>query len=210
MIRIKICGITNKTDALLACRLGADALGCVFFAGSPRYISIQAAKEIIQVLPPFVTMVGLFVNPTASEVRSVLKHVSLDILQFHGDETVEFCKQFNRPYIKAIRVQSRQDIARAEQEYTGARALLLDAYVDGLFGGTGQSFDWYLLPETLSLPWILSGGLNPENIVSAMNITQAIAVDVSSGVEQENGVKCPIKLAAFIQGVKGEAVQFSK
>lgn len=210
MIRIKICGITNSADAQLSCELGADALGFVFFSGSPRYINLLAAQNIIQALPPFVTTVGLFVNPTESEVWSAIENVSLDVLQFHGDESVEFCRLFDKPYIKAIRVQSQEDIMRAEQEYAGARALLLDAHVDGLFGGTGQSFDWRLLPETLTIPWVLSGGLNPSNVVAAIKATRAIAVDVSSGVEQEKGVKCATKLATFIQGVKSGSVFISK
>lgn len=210
MIRIKICGITNSEDAQLSCELGADALGFVFFSGSPRYINLSAAQNIIQALPPFVTTVGLFVNPTESDVWNAIENVSLDVLQFHGDESVEFCRLFDKPYIKAIRVQNQEDIMRAETEYAGARALLLDAHVDGLFGGTGQSFDWRLLPETLTIPWVLSGGLNPNNVVEAIKATKAIAVDVSSGVEQEKGVKCAAKLAAFIQGVKSGSVFISK
>lgn len=210
MIRIKICGITNDEDAQLSCELGTDALGFVFFSGSPRYISLSAAQNIIQELPPFVTSVGLFVNPTESDVWNAIENVSLDVLQFHGDESVEFCRLFDKPYIKAIRVQNQEDIMRAEKEYIGARALLLDAHVDGLFGGTGQSFDWRLLPETLTTPWVLSGGLNPNNVVEAIKATRAIAVDVSSGVEQEKGVKCAAKLAAFIQGVRSGSVFISK
>lgn len=210
MARVKICGITNINDAQLSCELGADALGFVFFSGSPRYVNTQIAQNIIQTIPPFVSTVGLFVNPTEAEVWKVLQNVSLDLLQFHGDEDSSFCCQFGRPYIKAIRVQHQDDIIHAEQAFLGARALLLDAHVDGVFGGTGKRFDWQLLPNTLSIPWVLSGGLNPDNISEAVKTTNASAVDVSSGVERQKGIKCPSKLVAFIQGAKSESVSISK
>ncbi len=202
MVRVKVCGITNKEDALAAANLGADALGFVFFNGSPRCVDAQTANEIVRVLPMFVSSVGLFVNASIEEVNAVLKTVPLDVLQFHGDETPEFCRQFNRAYIKAIRVQSQQDIEDGMRDFHDARALLLDAHVDGVFGGTGKTFDWQMMPERWRMPWVLSGGLNDQNIVSAIEKTQATAVDVSSGVEQSAGKKNMNKMKLFIEGAK--------
>ncbi len=184
MIRTKICGITKLEDALYCCRLGADALGFVFYDKSPRHITTEQAQDIIRQLPAFVTTVGLFVNTSQEEIINVLKTVSLDMLQFHGDESPEFCASFARPFIKAIRVRNQQDILDAQNNFPHARALLFDAYVEKNYGGTGQLFDWQLLPDELSLPWILSGGLSPDNISTAICQTKAQAVDISSGVER--------------------------
>ena len=201
MIRSKICGITNLEDALLCCQLGADALGFVFFPDSPRYIAPEQAQKIIRQLPAFVSAVGLFVNADQQTVEATLQQVSLDILQFHGDEAPEFCGVFARPYIKAIRVQTGQDILNAQAQYPQARALLFDAHSAHAYGGTGQTFDWTLLPEALTMPWILSGGLNADNISEAITRTKTQAVDISSGVERQKGVKCPEKLLRFFKGI---------
>ncbi len=201
-MRVKICGITNAEDARLACALGADALGFVFYAGSARHVSAAQAQAIVAQLPPFVTAVGLFVNAEKAFVEAVLATVALDVLQFHGDETPAYCQQFGRPYIKAVRVDGMATITAAMTDYPDARALLFDAHVHGSFGGTGQAFDWTLLPNRLNVPWVLSGGLNVHNIEGAVLATQAIAVDVSSGVEREKGLKCPEKMAEFIRGAK--------
>ncbi len=202
MIRTKICGITNLEDALYCCELGADALGFVFYDKSPRHITIQQAQTIIKQLPAFVSTVGLFVNASETEIINTLKTIPLDLLQFHGDESPEFCTSFARPYIKAIRVRDQKDIIDAQNHFHHARALLFDAYVEQNYGGTGQIFDWRLLPKSLSLPWILSGGLTPDNVSSAICQTKAQAVDISSGVELKKGVKCHHKLQAFFKGVR--------
>ncbi|PIT14077.1 phosphoribosylanthranilate isomerase [Snodgrassella alvi] len=202
-IRSKICGMTRVEDALLAARLGVDAIGLIFFAGSKRHVTLQQAQAIARAVPPFVTVVGLFVNASAVEVQEVLMHVPLDVLQFHGDESSEFCRQFQRPYIKAIRVCNTGDIEAAIATYTDARALLFDAAVAGQYGGTGQTFDWQILPRQLNRPWILSGGLKPENIASAIRQSHAQAVDVSSGVEITAGIKDGQKMQALMAAING-------
>ena len=197
-IRSKICGMTRPEDALLAAKLGADAIGLIFFAGSKRCVNIKQAQEILAELPPFVSIVGLFVNPSATEVQQVLSQLPVHMLQFHGDESPEFCRQFCRPYIKAIRVKNSADILSAAELYADADALLFDAAVTGKYGGTGQTFDWQLLPQQLPVAWILSGGLNPNNLSAAIAETGAQAVDVSSGVEASTGIKDPEKMANFM------------
>jgi len=181
---------------------GADALGLVFYEKSPRHVALSQAAELLRVVPPFVTIEGLFVNPTVEYVREVLAQVSLDVLQFHGEESPEFCGQFNRPYLKAIRVKSGVDLLQCASRYADAQGLLLDAFVEGTHGGTGKSFDWTLIPKSLPLPVILSGGLHEGNVGAAIKQTQPYAVDVSSGVETEKGIKDASRIAAFINEVK--------
>jgi phosphoribosylanthranilate isomerase len=203
---VKICGITRAQDARAAVRFGAHALGFVFYAGSPRNIGAERAAELVKELPPFVTTVGLFVNPAASEVKSVLKRVRLDLLQFHGDEPPDFCTQFSTPYIKALRVKAGVDLLQYAQRYATARGLLLDAFIEGTHGGTGAVFDWTLIPRDLPLPVILSGGLNPANVAAAIRAVAPCAVDVSSGVEASPGIKDPQKIAAFMKEVRSADV----
>ncbi|BAN34721.1 phosphoribosylanthranilate isomerase [Sulfuricella denitrificans skB26] len=202
MTRIKICGITRSEDALACAQAGADAIGLVFYPPSPRHVVAAQAAEIARALPPFVTTVGLFVNPAAEQVEAVLNKVHLDVLQFHGDESPEFCAGFGVPYLKAIRVKAGVDLVQCAIRYQKAQGLLLDAYVEGTPGGTGQSFDWELIPAELSLPVILSGGLEPANVVDAIRRVRPWAVDVSSGVEESKGIKDVAKIAAFIEGVR--------
>ena len=202
MTRAKICGITRVEDARSAAASGADALGLVFYAKSPRHVIVPQAVVLAQAIPPFVTLVGLFVNPSADEVRDVLRHVPLDLLQFHGEESPEFCAQFARPYLKAIRVRDGVDLLQCAARYAGAQGLLLDAFVAGTHGGTGESFDWGLIPQDLPLPVILSGGLHAGNVVAAIEQVRPYAVDVSSGVESAKGIKDAAKVAAFINEVK--------
>jgi phosphoribosylanthranilate isomerase len=209
MTRIKICGITRGQDIQAAVAAGADALGFVFYAKSPRNIDSRRAAELLATLPPFVTSVGLFVDPTAERVREVLAQVPLDVLQFHGDESPEFCTQFGRPYLKAIRVRPGVDLVECAARYADAQGLLLDAYVQGVQGGTGESFDWALIPRDLSLPVILSGGLHPGNVAGAVRTVRPYAVDVSSGVEASKGIKDATKVAAFIKEVKNVDIQLS-
>lgn len=194
-IRIKICGFTRPQDLREAAALGIDAAGLIFFAGSKRHVDADTAAAIVRAAPPFVSTVGLFVNEQADTVRHVLERVPLDMLQFHGDEPPEYCRQFGRPYLKAIRVRSRDDIIHAAAAYTDARALLLDAYSAEGYGGTGHTFDWQLLPENLPLPWILSGGLNSGNLAQALRQTRAATIDVSSGSEHAPGIKSMDKIA---------------
>jgi phosphoribosylanthranilate isomerase len=210
MTRIKICGITREEDLLASTNSGADALGLVFYAKSPRHVTPEQAVNLVKVLPPFVSLVGLFVNPLTDEVRNVLNRVPLDVLQFHGEEDAEFCVQFGRPYLKALRVRQGMDLVQCAYRYQSAQGLLLDAYIAGTHGGTGESFDWGLIPRQLPLPIILSGGLHSGNVVAAIKQVRPYAVDVSSGVEQKKGIKDSVKVAAFINEVKRLDVQLSR
>ena len=191
---------------MVCAHAGADAIGLVFYPPSPRHIAAAQAAVIVHALPPFITTVGLFVNPAMEQVEAVLNEVHLDVLQFHGDEPPEFCASFGVPYLKAIRVKAGVDLVQCAIRYHTAQGLLLDAYVEGTPGGTGQSFDWELIPAELSLPVILSGGLEPANIVDAIRRARPWAVDVSSGVEASKGIKDAAKIAAFIKGARSADV----
>lgn len=210
MTRTKICGITRVEDAQSAADSGADALGLVFHEKSPRYVTLRQAAQLAKAIPPFITVVGLFVNVSADYVHAVLEEVPLDVLQFHGEEEPEFCSCFNRPYIKAIRVRKGVDLLQCASRYADAQGLLLDAYVEGAQGGTGESFDWSLIPQNIPLPVILSGGLNAGNVAQAIRAVRPYAVDVSSGVEAQKGIKDAAKIAAFINEVKRIDVQLSR
>jgi phosphoribosylanthranilate isomerase len=199
---IKICGITRVEDALVAAREGAHAIGLVFYRPSPRYIDPDAAAAIVRALPPFVTPVGLFVDADDEEVRSVATRAGVRLLQFHGNESAAFCERFNLPYMKAVRVRPEVDLLQYAQTFHSAKALLLDAFREGLHGGTGAVFDWNLIPAGLPLPVVLSGGLTPENVTEAIRRVRPCAVDVSSGVEAQKGIKDAQKIAAFITGVR--------
>ena len=202
MTRVKICGITRVDDALTAAQSGADAIGLVFYPGSPRHVSVSQAAMIMRALPPFITSVGLFVNAEEHAINAILQDLPLALLQFHGEESASFCRQFKRPYLKVVRVKPSLDLLQYAADYPDAQGLLLDTYVDGLAGGTGQTFDWDLIPAGLPLPVVLSGGLNPDNVAAAIKHVKPWAVDVSSGVEAAKGIKEAAKIAAFMQGVK--------
>ncbi|MEO8343463.1 MAG: phosphoribosylanthranilate isomerase [Gallionella sp.] len=210
MTRIKICGITRVEDAMAAAHSGADAIGLVFYERSPRHVSIAQATQLADAVPPFVAIVGLFVNAEAVFVHEVLANVPLDLLQFHGDESPEYCAQFHRPYIKAIRVKAGVDLLQCAARFHTAKGLLLDAHVEGIVGGTGATFDWALIPKHLPLPVILSGGLNTKNVAAAIKQARPYAVDVSSGVEASKGIKDAAKIAAFINEVKNIDLQLSR
>lgn len=201
-VRSKICGITRIEDALAAAQAGADAIGFVFYAKSPRAVDVRQARAIIAELPPFVTTVGLFVNASRCELNEILEVVPLDLLQFHGDETPQDCEGYHRPWIKALRVRPGDDLEAACQLYPGARGILLDTYVAGVPGGTGEAFDWSLVPAHLSKPIILAGGLSADNVGQAIAQVRPYAVDVSGGVEQAKGIKDAAKIEAFMQAVK--------
>lgn len=202
VVRSKICGITRIEDALAAVDAGADAIGLVFYAKSPRAVSVQQARTIIAALPPFVTTVGLFVDASRCELGEILDAVPLDLLQFHGDETPAACDGFHRPYIKALRVKPGDDIAAQVALYKNASGVLLDTYVPGIPGGTGEAFDWSLVPAQLSKPVILAGGLTVENVAQAITQVRPYAVDVSGGVESAKGIKDAAKINAFMQAVR--------
>jgi phosphoribosylanthranilate isomerase len=199
--RVKICGITRVEDAISAVNAGADAIGLVFYSPSPRCVTIAQAQQIVAAMPPFISVVGLFVNAPKTEIESVLSKLRLDILQFHGDETVSDCEQINLPYYKAIRVKSDTNLLQYEAEFKSANALLLDAFSEAAVGGTGQVFDWNLIPKNLTKPVILAGGLTAENVADAIEQVRPYAVDVSGGVEATKGIKDAAKIAAFMQGV---------
>jgi len=201
-VRVKICGITRLQDALFAVNAGADALGFVFYEKSPRHVSAAQAAALCAALPPFVTSVGLFVDAPAEFVDSVLALAPLDLLQFHGDESPEYCASFGKPYIKAVRVTRETDLLKCAADFAAARGLLLDAYVPGVPGGTGESFDWNLIPPQLPKAVILSGGLSPVNVADAVRQVRPWAVDVSSGVEASKGIKDTGLIAQFITKAK--------
>jgi phosphoribosylanthranilate isomerase len=204
--RIKICGITRPEDGAAAARLGADAVGLVFYQPSPRAIDIGRAREIIAALPPFVMPVALFVNPTRAEVESALNACPITVLQFHGDETPELCASFGKPYLKAVRVKPGTDLLECAASFNGAAGYLFDAYNENLYGGTGEAFDWDLIPRNLQKPLVLSGGLTPGNVGEAVTKVRPWAVDVSSGVESAKGIKDERLMAAFIAGVSNADV----
>lgn len=199
--RVKICGIRCLEDALVAIDAGASALGFVFYKPSPRYIAPAVAAQIIQQLPPFVTTTALFVDEDVAQVQSVIEQTKIDLLQFHGSESVDYCEQFSRPYIKALRVRESLDIEAAAKQYHSARALLLDAYVKGVPGGTGACFNWQLIPQALRQKVILAGGLDVSNAAQALTDVAPFALDISGGVEAQKGVKCPQKIKEFMDEV---------
>lgn len=207
-VRVKVCGITRVADMQSAARLGADAIGLVFYPPSPRFVGIEQAAAICAATPAFVSTVGLFVNPTYEQVCEVLERVPLDILQFHGDEPEVFCCRFGRPYMKAIRMADGLDVIAAAEQYPDACGLLLDSHVPGVPGGTGKTFDWQRIPTQLHQPLILAGGLDAANVADAIRMVRPWAVDVSGGVEQVDadgrrhpGIKSEAAMAAFIEGV---------
>ena len=211
-VRVKICGITRLPDLHAACEAGADALGFVFYEKSPRCVTAETAAALVRELPPFVQSVGLFVNAEPAFIEQVLDTVSLDVLQFHGDETPADCARFGRPYIKAVRVNPDTDLLKCAADFDAARGLLLDAYVPGVPGGTGERFDWSLIPAKLPKPVVLSGGLTLDNVAEAVQRVRPWAVDVSSGVEAAllvngavvaaKGIKDAHKIAQFIAKAK--------
>ena len=198
--RVKICGITRRQDAEFAVEMGVDALGFVFYSPSPRAVTIAQVKDIIEGLPPFVSIVALFVDASEEEVNNCLSELAIDIVQFHGDESAEYCEQFNKPYMKAIRMKEGVELTELAERYSSASALLLDSYQPGIPGGTGQAFDWSMIKD-IDKPIILAGGLTVDNVATAIEQVQPYAVDISGGVEQSKGIKEQQKVRDFMQEV---------
>ena len=199
--RIKICGLTRIEDLQAAIDAGADAIGLVFYPPSPRYVDLQTAATLASAVPPFVTIVGLFVNAEPQVVRETLAAIPIHLLQFHGDEDESYCRQFDRPYMKAARVKPGVDLVQYAATFPSAQAILLDAFVDG-YGGGGKVFDWSLVPAALGKPVVLSGGLDAGNVGDAVRRVRPAAVDVSSGVEAAKGIKDAEKIKAFVAAVR--------
>ena len=200
--KVKICGITSSEDAQAAVAAGADAIGLVFYPPSSRYVTPSVAAQIVSDLGPFVTTVGLFVNEDAEVVKEILALTNLQLLQFHGDESEEYCRQFQRPYIKALRMSPDLEPSRAMAAYPGACGYLFDAWQPDKFGGTGKTFDWQRIVGLASDKLILAGGLNPDNVEAAVQAVRPYAVDVSGGVELAPGKKDHLALKAFIKAAK--------
>ena len=199
--RIKFCGLTRQQDVQHAVALGIDALGFVFVEKSARNLDVDSAARMINEVPPFVNRVGLFMNAQASEVEHVLKHARLNLLQFHGDEEEDFCKQFNMPYLKAVPMASTVSAADFCQEFSSATGFVLDSHAQGQMGGSGKKFSWDEIPNNLNKPVILAGGLTIENVAEAISVVHPYAVDVSSGIETSKGIKDPAKMEQFIKEV---------
>ena len=200
--RVKICGITRTEDALHAAAEGVDAIGLVFYEKSPRFVTSSQAADICKKLPAFVTTVALFKDADADEIRRVLAEVPIDLLQFHGSESAEYCRQFGKPYIKALGMAGESEVPKQVEEYHDARGLLLDGHAPGAAGGMGQSFEWGMIPDDLEYPLILAGGLDANNVAEAIRTVRPYAVDVSSGVESEKGIKDAAKVTAFMNNVR--------
>ncbi len=200
-VRVKICGLTRVDDVEQAVRAGADAVGFVFYPPSPRYVTHDVAARLAQVVPPFVTIVGLFVDAAPAFVRTTLAALPIHVLQLHGDEDEDYCRQFDRPYIKAARVRPGMDLLQYAARFPSAQAILLDAFVEG-YGGAGRVFDWSLVPPALGRPMILSGGLDAVNVGEGIRRLRPAAVDVSTGVEASKGIKDADKMRRFIAAVR--------
>ena len=203
-MRIKICGITRPGDAEQALALGADTVGCVFHAASARHVTAEIAQDIQVAVGDAGTLVGLFVDPTVDEVQAVLDRVDLDVLQFHGQESPAFCEQFQRPYLKAVAMSADVDLSAVNEAYESARGLLLDSAHEGQFGGTGHRFDWDWIDAGLENRLMLAGGLNADNVGEAIRQVRPAAVDVSSGVERDKGIKDIDRMRAFIEAALPE------
>jgi len=203
-VRIKICGITRPGDAEQALALGADTVGCVFHVASARHVTAEIAQDIQIAVGDAGTLVGLFVDPTVDQVQAVLDRIDLDVLQFHGQESPAFCEQFQRPYLKAVAMAADVDLSAVNKAYESARGLLLDSAHEGQFGGTGQRFDWDWIDAGLEKRLMLAGGLNADNVVEAIRQVRPAAIDVSSGVERDKGIKDSDRMKAFIEAALSE------
>jgi phosphoribosylanthranilate isomerase len=201
MTRVKFCGFTHQDDVAQAVALGADALGFVFYGPSSRYVSPEHAQTLTRSVPAFVTRVGLFVNEEAETVQRIFEIAGLNLIQYHGEESPEFCDAIGLPYIKAFRVRKGMDLRTEMDRYPNASGFLLDAYVKGQPGGTGEGFDWELIPQSHA-PIILAGGLTPDNAKDAIDQVAPWALDVSGGIETKPGRKDPDKMARFMNACR--------
>lgn len=202
--RIKFCGLTRAEDVQAAVALGVDAIGLVCYPPSPRSLSVAHLAELGALCPPMVTVTALFVDPDPREVRAVLDTGVVDLLQFHGQESTEFCRQFGRPWMKALTMHPELDLTEQMSTYVGARGLLLDAWHPERVGGTGLAFDWSRIPPELASHIVLAGGLSAENVGDALRMVRPWAVDVSSGIESSAGIKDRTRMAAFVAAVQQE------
>jgi phosphoribosylanthranilate isomerase len=202
-VRVKFCGITRAQDALHAAQLGADAIGLIFYPPSPRAVGIARAQELMSVIPAMLTTVGVFVNPQPDELAALLEQVPLDLVQFHGDESPALCRRSPRPWMKAVSMREGVDVRAAATRYAGARGLLLDTFRADRKGGTGQTFDWQLIPDDLGVPIVLAGGLDASNVAAAIRAVAPHAVDANGGVESAPGIKDHTKMEAFMQEIQG-------
>jgi len=200
--RIKFCGMTSQQDVQNAIALGVDALGFVFVQKSLRNLSIEQAKILLRNIPPFAVKVGLFMDAEASEVQNVMAQLHLDLLQFHGEESEEFCKQFVWPYLKAVPMGSTVSATDFCANFPSATGFVLDSHSLGQMGGSGEAFDWSKIPQNLDKPMILAGGLEPNNVAEAIRVARPYAVDVSSGIEASKGIKDFVKMEHFIKEVR--------
>ena len=200
--RIKICGVTRAQDARSSAASGADAIGLVFYAGSSRAVTVDQAIDIVSAVPPFVSVVALFVNEPMANIERVLSAMPIDVIQFHGDESPSFCEQFGRPWVKALRMKAGVDIAEECRRFSNARGVLLDSWQEGVAGGTGKTFDWRLAKKALPLPVVLAGGLDSDNVGDGIRALRPAAVDVSGGVEISPGIKDSDKIEQFIAAVR--------
>ncbi len=200
--RIKICGVTTTADAAAVAAVGADAVGLVFYSRSPRAVTPAQAAEIVRAVPPFVSVVALFVNEPAESIHRIVDSLPINLVQFHGDESAEFCQQFQRPWIKALQVRAGLDLPARSAAFAQARGILLDSWQEGLHGGTGKTFDWDLACRHLPLPLVLAGGLDEHNVGAAIALLRPAAVDVSGGVEQAPGRKDAGKIKRFVAAVR--------
>ena len=199
--RVKICGITRPEDGVAAAQLGADAIGLVFYPPSPRFVDVETARRIVAALPPFVTVVGLFMNAEPVAVQRVIDRVPLHLLQFHGDEDPDYCASFGLPYLKAVPMGANADVLDYERRFATTAGLLLDSHGGDQMGGSGQGFDWTRIPAERRKPLILAGGLHPDSVAEAIRQVRPYAVDVSSGVESAKGIKDAELMRAFLRGV---------
>ena len=203
-VRVKFCGMTREQDIAQAIGLGVDAIGLIFYPKSSRFLSLARARELLREIPPFVNAVAVLVNPLASFVEELIAELPVDYLQFHGEESLQFCEQFKKPYIKAVQASSTSIIEKFSKEHPQAAALLLDTPSTSCHGGTEKTFDWGLIPQHLSKPLILAGGLNADNVAAALSQCKPYAVDVCSGVEASPGIKDHKKMSRFVNAVWGK------
>ena len=200
--RIKFCGMTKQDDVQHAISLGVDALGFVFVQNSPRYLTIDEAKILFDLIPPFIIKVALFMNSNAADVLNAINELRFNLLQFHGEEDEEYCNQFDIPYLKAVPMGSTHSVSEYCAKYLSATGFVLDSHVSGQMGGSGEKFAWDCVPTKLAKPIILAGGLTPENVAEAVRVVQPYAVDVSSGIEASKGIKDPVKMNMFVKEVR--------